>query len=277
MEGPIRHLMLPMLLLIWGGLYWLWSNGLLGTQLVVGIAATHIVCTIIFYHFVYVFNFGYALLMIVMPVIYATAYSPGLAASIFLAVPILYGVRLAFFSWQRYRSESYAVRAIQSMNSAQKIPLPLVVVIWLFLSSLMFFVTFNAWVVASSGRINITIWLAVIVMLIGLAIETIADQQKQDVKRINRDAFCYIGLFKRIRHPNYLGEIIFHSGFFWGTVASAELTYPLILSGLGTGWVFAMMCNEAIVLDRKQLQRYGNKKEFEDYRNRTGLLLPRLF
>lgn len=277
MEGPIRYLMLPMLLLMWGGLYWLWSRGLFGTPLVIGIATTHIACTIIFYRFSYAFNFGYALLMIVMPVIYAAAYSPGLAGSVFLAIPILYGLRLGLFTGRRYRSESYAERANQSLIATRTIPLPLALVIWLFLSNLIFFVTLNAWVVASSDRINATIWLAVIVMMIGLAIETIADRQKQDIKRIDKGAFCYIGLYKRIRHPNYLGEIIFHLGFFWGMVASAEQVYPLILGGLGTGWFFTMMCSEAFVLDRKQQQRYGDTKEFEEYRKTTGLLLPRLF
>jgi len=262
---------------MWGALYWLWSSGLFSAPLIVGIAITHIACTIIFYHFVYVFNFGYALLMMVLPAVYAAAYSPGLAGSVYLAVPIVYGMRLALFTWRRYRSESYTGRANKSLTATQSIPLPLVIVIWLFLSNLMFFVTFNAWVVASSDLVNPTIWLAVIVMSIGLSVETIADRQKQDVKRINKDAFCYIGLYKRIRHPNYLGEIIFHMGFYWGMVSSTDQIFPLVVGGLGTGWVFAMMCSEAIVLDRKQQQRYGQSKEFEEYFNNTGLLLPRLF
>ena len=277
MEGPIRHLMLPMLLLMWGSLYWLWSNGLFSPQLVVGIATTHIACTIIFYHFVFVFNFGYALLMIVMPVVYTAAYSPGLPGNVFLTVPILYGVRLAVFTWRRYHSESYTGRASESLNATRKIPLPLVVVIWLFLSSLMFFITFNAWGVASSDNVDATIWPAVIVMLIGLSIETVADRQKQEVKRINKDAFCHIGLYRKIRHPNYLGEIIFHIGFYWGMVSSTEQIFPLVMGGLGTGWVIAMMYSEALVLDRKQHQRYGDSIEFEKYRQTAGLLVPRIF
>ena len=93
MEGPIRYLMLPALLLMWVGCYWLWSVDLLNIPLMIGITITHIVCAIIFYHFMYVFNFGYAALMIVMPLVYALPASPGLAASVFLAMPILYGIR----------------------------------------------------------------------------------------------------------------------------------------------------------------------------------------
>ena len=277
MEGPIRYFMVPVLLLMWVGCYWLWSVDLLNIPLIVGITIAHIICAIIFYHFMYVFNFGYAALMIVMPLVYALPASPSLAASVFLAVPILYGIRLGLFTWHRYRSESYADRAKQSLNKANAIPLPLVVVIWLFVSSLMFFVMFNAWIVASSDHVNVTVWLATVVMAIGLAIETIADRQKQDVKRINKDGFCTVGLYRNIRHPNYLGEIIFHMGLYWGMVSSSEQLYPLILGGLGTGWMLLMMYSQAAVLDRHQQTRYGDEKEFQDYRASTGMLSPRLF
>lgn len=277
MEGPIRHLMLPMLLIMWGGIYWLWTRGLLSVPLVTGIATAHVVCTVIFYNFIFVFNFGYATCMAVIPMIYAAAYSPPLPANLFLAMSVLYGLRLALFSWGRYRSESYAERTGKRDTAVKSLPLPLVIVIWLFLSALMFFVTFNAWVVASSDRINPTIWLAILVMLFGLGLEAIADRQKQDVKRINKDACCYIGLYKRIRHPNYLGEIIFHMGFYWGMISSTDRIYALALAGLGSGWVIAMMCSEAVYLDRKQRLRYGDSEEYEKYRTNSGLLLPKLF
>ena len=277
MQGPIRYFTLPMLLVMWGGVYWLWSSDLLIAPLLIGIIGTHLICTIIFYRFMYAFNFGYASTMILLPLIYAAIYSPGFAASVFLAVVILYGLRLGLFSWRRYMSESYAARAQESTKATRAIPFPLVIITWLFLSALMFFITFNAWAVASRGNVNATIWLSTLVMLIGLSIEAIADRQKQDVKRIDKDTFCYIGLYKKIRHPNYLGEIIFHMGLYWGMVSSSGQIHALILGGLGTGWILAMMCSEAFVLDQKQLERYGELEKFNEYRKTSGLLLPRLF
>ena len=38
-----------------------------------------------------------------------------------------------------------------------------------------------------------------------------------------------------------------------------------------------MMYSEALVLDRKQQQRYGDSIEFEKYRQTAGLLVPRIF
>lgn len=265
-----------MLLIMWGGIYWLWSSGLLSAPLIAGLVTAHIVCAVIFYNFISVFNLGYATNMAVIPVIYAAAYSPPLAANAILAIPVLYGLRLALFTWRRNHSDSYADHRRKTRVTSSALPRLLVIIIWLFLSMLMFFLTFNAWVVASSDNINATIWLAILVMLIGLGLETIADRQKQDVKRIDKDAACTIGLYKRIRHPNYLGEIIFHMGFYWGMIASTDRIYALVLAGLGTGWIIAMMCSEAFYLDRRQQARYGGTEEYESYRKKTGLLLPGL-
>ena len=53
-----------------------------------------------------------------------------------------------------------------------------------------------------------------IFFIIGLAIETIADQQKYAFRSKNQDknAFMKTGLFIWSRHPNYFGEIILHFG-----------------------------------------------------------------
>ena len=277
MEGPIRYLMFPMLLAMWGGIFWAWSSGLMTASLISGLVISHLVCTIIFVNFTSVFNYGYSAVMAVVPVVYAAYYSPSLAASVFLAISVLYGARLASFTWRRNRSESFTGRRKRSARGPATLPFPVVVIIWLFLSSLTFFITFNAWVVAASSRTSTTIWLAIIVMLFGLAIESIADRQKQDVKRVDKDACCYIGLYKRMRHPNYLGEIIFHVGLFWGMLTATDQRQLVILASLGTGWVIAMMCSEAFYLDRNQQEYYGGSEKFDTYRRNSGLLLPKLF
>lgn len=53
-----------------------------------------------------------------------------------------------------------------------------------------------------------------IFFVVGLAIETIADQQKYAFRSKNQDknAFMRTGLFSWSRHPNYFGEIILHFG-----------------------------------------------------------------
>ena len=109
----------------------------------------------------------------------------------------------------------------------------------------MFFLLFNLWVVVASSAIAVTIWPALGLMIFGLALEAIADDQKQRAKRADRDAFCYAGLYRKIRHPNYLGEMIFHVGLYCAMVSATDAVYPLLLGAFGTGWVLLLMTRES--------------------------------
>lgn len=56
-------------------------------------------------------------------------------------------------------------------------------------------------------------WLGMVVALAGLVLESIADQQLDDFKKSAAPAdLCTMGLRAHIRHPNYLGEIVFWAG-----------------------------------------------------------------
>jgi steroid 5-alpha reductase family enzyme len=114
-------------------------------------------------------------------------------------------------------------------------------------------------------------------MVIGLALETIADDQKQRAKNVDKDAFCYTGLYRKIRHPNFLGEILFHIGLYCTMVAATGQFYTLIIGAYGTGWLLMLMSNEAALNDRKQQARHGDTQRYAEYRRSTGLLWPRPF
>jgi len=276
-DGLLRKLLVPMLLLMWAGFYWLWASDLLETRLVVGLVGCHLICAIIFHNFVYVFNYGYAGIMIIMPIYYGATSAPSLSALIVLAAVIAYGVRLIHFSWRRYQSESYAERTQMAGHLSKTIPILVKIITWLFMSSLMFYVAFNAWIVATGDIPEAIVWPAVLTMIAGLLIETIADNQKQNSKNQNKDAFCSTGLYEIVRHPNYLGEIIFHVGFYWAMMSATDLIYPLILGGFATGWILLLMSYQAMVHDQKQQERHGDAELFVEYRRKTGRLLPKLF
>ena len=277
MDGLLRKLLIPMMLLMWAGLYWLWAGDLLETRLVVGLLGSHLICTIIFRNFVYVFNYGYSWIMIIMPVYYGSTAAPPFAALIVLAVVIAYGLRLMHFSWRRYQNESYAERIQMAEHLSKTMPMPVKIITWLFMSSFMFYVAFNAWIVAIGDIIELTVWPAILTMVAGLLIETIADNQKQRCKNENKDAFCSTGLYKLIRHPNYLGEIFFHIGLYWAMMSATDQIYPLILGGFSTGWILLLMSYQAMMFDKKQQDQHGDAEPFIEYRRKTGRLLPKFF
>ena len=50
------------------------------------------------------------------------------------------------------------------------------------------------------------------IALLGLYLETVADQQLLEFKKDNKGQLCETGLWKYSRHPNYVGEILFWIG-----------------------------------------------------------------
>ena len=60
-------------------------------------------------------------------------------------------------------------------------------------------------------------------------LEAVADQQKQSAKALNPTAFVSTGLYARLRHPNYLGEIVFQVG----------LIVAAVVAGAADGWTLA--------------------------------------
>lgn len=93
---------------------------------------------------------------------------------------------------------------------------------------------------------DITVIVGVLMALLGLALETVADQMKFSFRNNpdNKGKFCTIGPWKYSRHPNYFGEIVVWWGVFvmstsvlttWKWVA---LLSPLFITGIllfGTG------------------------------------------
>ena len=74
------------------------------------------------------------------------------------------------------------------------------------------------------------------------------------------------GFFSRSRNPNYLGEILIYLGF----AMLAQHWLPFVIIGA----VFATIFVPNMIKKDKSLARYP---EFAAYKERSGLLLPKLF
>ena len=81
------------------------------------------------------------------------------------------------------------------------------------------------------GTDSLTI-IGVIIMVVGLILETVADLQKNSQKKKNPNRFCDKGLYRIVRCPNYLGEMIF-----WTGVLVSGIN---VLNGVGQ-WILALL------------------------------------
>ncbi|MBB3778788.1 protein-S-isoprenylcysteine O-methyltransferase Ste14 [Xanthomonas arboricola] len=108
------------------------------------------------------------------------------------------------------------------------------------------------------------IGLILLLFTFGIFLHYVADAQKYYTLKI-RKGLIEEGVFGRTRNPNYLGEIMIYSSF---SLASYHWLPWLIL---GT-WIFIFFVKSMHRKD-ESLSRYPG---FEEYRKRTGLLLPKL-
>ena len=97
--------------------------------------------------------------------------------------------------------------------------------------------------------------------------------KKNNAKKINPRRFVDTGLYRIVRCPNYLGEMIFWTG--------------VLISGIGavTGWqwlvvaigyigIIFVMFSGARRLEIRQDKNYGNDPEYQKYVTTVPILLP---
>jgi steroid 5-alpha reductase family enzyme len=121
------------------------------------------------------------------------------------------------------------------------------------------------------GIAGIAVW------LLGILIEVIADRQKSRFKSDpgNKGKFIDVGLWAWSRHPNYFGEIVL-----WTGVAIVAL--PVL-----HGWQWVTMISPVFVafllikvsgiplLEKKADERWGGQDDYEAYKRRTPVLIPK--
>jgi tryptophan-rich sensory protein len=116
-----------------------------------------------------------------------------------------------------------------------------------------------------------------LVSLLGLGIETIADHQKfMFKKRVeNKDCWTDTGLWRYSRHPNYLGEMLVWIGIyifiFPGLSVPNRLIAaisPLFITGL------LLFVSGIPLLEKRADEKWGKNKKYLLYTKRTPVLIP---
>jgi steroid 5-alpha reductase family enzyme len=272
--GPIRYIFPAFVLAMWvicglgiasgqwTGIHW------------VMLGMAHLACAIIFANFVLVFSYGYGISMVVVNAV-AMAWRPTPAVLLIGGLGVLYGLRLTWFVYARYRSQGYSATRAKGERANSAVPLPLRLFMWVSCGWLMTFVAMPAWVVAGAP-LTAGVLAGGALMLAGLVLESVADAQKQAGKAVNPAAFVADGLYARLRHPNYLGEIIFQVGLIVAAATAATGGWALAAGVAGPLYIVILMYYAAHDQDHQQSQRYGTDPAYQSWRSRTSCLLPGL-
>lgn len=241
------------------------------------------VCLVGFYKYVYFLSIGYGFAVLGIGVTMAIMGAMGifnmsLPHYILCVLFVIYGFRLSgFLLIREIKNASYRKTLKEATGEESAMPIFVKVAIWVCVAALyvaqtspVFFRVYNG------GEVSGFTWAGIIICIAGIVLETIADNQKSAQKKVRPDMVATQGLYKMCRCPNYFGEIIFWTGIF---VSSLD-----ILNGVGQ-WLMALisyicivfiMFNGAQRLEKRQMARYGNNKEYNDYANKTPIIIPLL-
>lgn len=190
---------------------------------------------------------------------------------------VAYGARLAGFLLRRQSHASYGSKLADVQAKSTKMPLAARGSVTIFVSASQALYSIPLQLacqsaLASQATVPLLGWAALSVSASGLLLETVADEQKMAAKAAAPCAPCTHGLYTRCRHPNYLGEILFHLGM-WGLVSPCPVRLQLVglISPLFMCWV---MVGAAKRLDAEGAKKYADNAGYRAWVERTGALLP---
>jgi steroid 5-alpha reductase family enzyme len=115
-----------------------------------------------------------------------------------------------------------------------------------------------------------------VISIFGLVLEAIADKQKSEQKKLNPNMVATKGLYKMCRCPNYLGEILFWTGIFVSGVTTYANAGQWIVAIIAYVCIVFIMFNGAQRLEKRQMARYGENAEYNEYANKTPIIIPLL-
>jgi steroid 5-alpha reductase family enzyme len=249
---------------------WTSTNWLLG--------AVAAVCTlIVFVNFALVFSVGYTSAIVALNALILVLVGAPPAALLVGGLLLVYALRLGTFVVRRMRHESYAGRAAGLRAAHRAVPLPIKVLLWVQTTTLFTFHAMATWTLASAeASIGAPVVVGAALLVLGIAIEATADEQKQRHKRSGEPGWVRTGLWSRSRHPNYLGEILVQLGVLVSALGVADGVWGVLAVVLAPTYIAILMLSATTGGEQAAAQRYGEDEGFADYVTRTGVLLPRL-
>ncbi len=249
-----------------------------------------VVSSIGFYKYVYFISLGYgfsvAAMGVALFIMYIDVIDGGTIAMCILF--LIYGCRLGgYLLIREIKSASYRSTMKKEIKDGTSMKMVAKVSIWVscallyaFQVSPLLFRLMDAQSVLDNNMeavIRTTDVVTVVgaaIMALGIILESAADFQKSKAKKVNPSRFCDSGLYKIVRCPNYLGEVLFWTGVFVSGVNIYANAWQWIAAAIGYVCIVYIMFGGARRLELRQNRNYGDDPEYQAYVKKTPILLP---
>ena len=188
---------------------------------------------------------------------------------------ILYGLRLGgYLAIRELGSSSYKKNMKGEIKEGSTVPFGVKIAIWVTCAIL--YVTQVSGVfyrLHNGSGTNLWTYIGAVIMVLGVVLETAADIQKNNAKKINPKRFVDTGLYRIVRCPNYLGEMIFWTGVLISGIGAVSGWQWLVVAIGYIGIIFVMFSG-ARRLEIRQNKNYGSDPEYQKYVKTVPILLP---
>ena len=236
-----------------------------------------LVSAIGFKNYVWFISLGYGFSIAAQGVAMMIMYGPELTIGTIIACVlfVLYGLRLGgYLAIREFGKNSYKKNMKGEIKDGKTVPFGVRIAIWT--SCAVLYVTQISGVfyrLLNVAKDNIWVFIGAAVMLLGVSLETAADIQKNEAKKVNPRRFVDTGLYRIVRCPNYLGEMIFWTGVVI-TAIGAVSGWQWIVVAIGYIGIIFVMFSGARRLEIRQDKNYGADPEYQKYVATVPILLP---
>ena len=241
-------------------------------------AAAMIISSIGFKNYVWFISLGYGFSIAGEGLLMLLLFGKGLSAGTLICclLFIIYGCRLGgYLAFRAIKSASYNKNMKGEIKDGKTIPFGVKVAIWVTCAALyvlqvlpVFYRLHN-----SSGS-NVCTYVGAAVMLFGIVFESAADLQKNAAKKINPRRFVDTGLYRIVRCPNYLGEMVFWTGVLITGIGSLAGVGQWVMALTGYIGIIFVMFSGARRLEIRQNKNYGKDPEYQEYVKTVPILVP---
>ena len=192
------------------------------------------------------------------------------------ALFIIYGLRLGgYLAIRELGSSSYKKNMKGEIKEGKDVPMGVKIAIWITCAVLYVTQVSGVFYRLHNGTgSNLTTYIGAGIMALGLILETAADLQKNAAKKINPKRFVDTGLYRLVRCPNYLGEMIFWTGVLVTAFGGVSHWGQWIVIAVGYIGIIFVMFSGARRLEIRQDKNYGSDPEYQKYVTTVPILLP---
>ena len=228
--------------------------------------------------YIWFFSVGYGLAISAIAAALGIAFHGSMGPAEWIACILLffYGLRLAgYLLLREKKSAAYRTVLNPEMERSKKKPLIAKVSLWItcgFLYTLMTIPLYYR--MQNHVEPDAALWVGIVIMAVGIALELIADMQKSAAKKKNSRRFVDTGLYRLVRCPNYFGELLLWLGVLVSGVTALQGVWQWVLAILGYLLINWVMFSGARRLEIRQDKNYGDDPEYQKYVRSVPIIIP---